>query len=424
MSAPSSGLPYWLLEYPSATETPVWTAVTSEPNPGAIIFASINAMRSDSVLMIGGATYGPNPKPSGIWILSSDLQWTTPNVSFPIPINSHTTVIINSTAYIFGGSNLDLGDCLSTLYSLNVGDSGIVGEVGNITQTSPWPPARFEHTAVVVSVDNTQVMAIYGGAIPSAIFGDLWIFNPLTKLWKQLYNVPTCGGAFPHQAPQLTSHSAVALSPRKMVIIGGQNCYNLNMGTTFVFDFVLNYWTELFPTMGPAPVNSMSCGLAKDGSILLFGGGQPLLKMTPGCPSPNQSSSFPDQACEPCETGKFLYARRCIRCDEGLSTAGPGKTSADDCSVCDDDYCEHGSCSVENLKPVCSCHIGYSGSRCNVSFLGLPTIYNSTKLFCADCTTSSFSQVFTFADWSLWSKDHPPFVPFADWQCHSFLPSS
>ena len=344
-----------------------WTAVTSAPNPGRLLQASINSISDSSVLVIGGYTYGPVPSASGVWILSSSLTWTRFPVALPNFLYSHTTVVIEGVAYVFGGATFS--GILNTLFTLKIVNDSAVGELANISVSGNWPQARFYHTAVAVSFQGAQSMAVYGGLnVNGNSIGDLWVFNTITQRWTELYNVQNCQEVLIGQPSCLSGHAAVALSPRKMAIIGGQLFDDSSTATTFVFDFKTLEWTEL-PTSGLGLVNSMSVGLMRGGSVLLFGGGQPLLQLTPGCPSPNYSTSFASETCRPCAAGSYLVSGNCVSCPEGFSTLNPGMTSKDSCiDVCDIDQCVHGSCSVVNGEPSCSCKIGYSGRRCEVGF--------------------------------------------------------
>ena len=357
-SVPSS--PFWLLD-------PVeekWTAVTASPHPGAISYASVTSLGSNSVMLLGGLLNLISP--SGIWILQGQT-WTNSSVQLNGALYAHTTVLINNTAYIFGGGNAETGVVFNTLYSLQVQNGSVVGPLQNIASTSSnWPVARFDHTAVVVTMNNSEVMAVYGGAQQDIYLGDLWVYNPKKSLWTELYNV-ACGAALAGQPPQLYNHAAVALSPRKMAIIGGMNCNSVNENAVYVYDFSIGNWSQLH-TIGLAAVESMSVGwVAETSTMLLFGGGQPLLQMQPACASPLvATSSFANSECIPCHIGTYYASWNCTPCPSGLSTRQIGATSVSDCNICESSYCSHGSCSVDSSGPNCRCDLGYEGRHCEV----------------------------------------------------------
>ena len=388
---------FWLFD-PVADE---WTAISATPNPGSVTYASVTSLGRGSVMLLGGIVN--QYMPSGIWVLEGQT-WV--NLSLSMALLAHTTVFLNNTAFIFGGVDLETQAVLNTLYSLEVQNGTVVGQLQNNTATGPvWPAARFGHTAVVVTMKNSEVMAVYGGVQKTVVLGDLWVFNPQTSRWAMLYSVE-CGATFAivGQPPPLFYHAAVTLSPRKMAIVGGTKCNSFSQNATFIFDFSSGYWSQL-PTTGLTAVSSMSIGwIAEESTLLLFGGGKPLLQMQPACKPPYVAKpSFATGLCElcpngtffsqgdcfscppgmtcgpgilrieeciPCAVGKYLSNGSCVDCPTGLSTSVPGAIDITGCAVCQVNKCNHGSCYVENMSLNCACDKGYFGNQCQVTSFG------------------------------------------------------
>ena len=390
-SVPSS--PFWLFDHVKKK----WTAIITSPNPGAVSYASVTSLNSNSVMLLGGLANDETS--SGVWVLKGQT-WVNSSVKLPVALYAHTTVVIDNAAYIFGGGNAENGMVLNTLHTLQVQNGSVVGQVKSIPQTgSSWPASRFSHTAVTVKMNDDEVMAVYGGAQQDMVLGDLWVYNPRTSQWTELYSVE-CGASHDEYPPQLYSHAAVALSSRKMAIVGGIKCNYLNEKATYVYDFSSRNWS-LLPTTDQAAVNSMSIGwITETSTILLFGGGQPLTWMQPACtpplvaapsfatgsceicpngtfssqgscsPCPPGTTSGPGMTsidgCIPCAVGKYLSHEQCVDCPPGLSTVTSGTRDIAGCIVCQNDDCTHGSCYVKNVSPTCICDRGYFGDHCQV----------------------------------------------------------
>ena len=369
--------PYFVVDL----DTGVWAPLKSQDETSQISYGALLAIAEETIVLIGGYfTLPQQQSPAGIWQFSR-TSWM-PIASSTLPfLYSHTAVIMDSEVYVFGGG-LYFGKDSNAVYRMTIftdplrntttllGNATLVTINTNISSSVLCE--RLGHTAVVVRYQGEQVMAIYGGMSDTARLGDLWVFNPRTRVWTMLYNAPLCVPTTAQgQAPQLAFHSAVAISTRKMIVIGGQTCSRSASNFSFVYDFELLEWSRL-EAQNLRPVQSMSCGLAANNTILLVGGGLPLTAITPGCVSPKVAADFTQDPCEYCPAGTFysvvsIYGDAVCKPCLGGTWSQPGATSQLQCNLCAPDLCAHGTCSIYADGPRCNCDLGYSGRSCDVS---------------------------------------------------------
>ena len=92
-----------------------------------------------------------------------------------------------------------------------------------------------------------------------------------------------------------------------------------------------------------------------------------------GCPLRLSSSDVSLVPCHICKVGFYaaVGSTECRKCPNGMTTRDERSSTMTNSIVCVTGYCGHGTCLVvsNTLKqiPVCTCHIGFTGSRCQDS---------------------------------------------------------
>jgi N-acetylneuraminic acid mutarotase len=127
------------------------------------------------------------------------------------------------------------------------------------------PSARSGHKMVYDSFNQKTIL--FGGY--NEIFGlrnDIWLYDSQSNQWTEV---------FPLVSPDSRQSHAMCYDPeyRKIIMFGGYRESVFNFDDTWVYDYSINLWTELHPTIRPSarygakmvydPINQR---------IILFGG--------------------------------------------------------------------------------------------------------------------------------------------------------
>lgn len=137
-----------------------------------------------------------------------------------------------------------------------------------LSPSGPAPEARGGH-AMVYDTYGQQVI-LFGGQTSQAGFNDTWVYDPVVESWTQLNPAG--------ELPPARAEHAMAFDPhtRKVVVFGGYAGGSTSLDDTWVYDLATNSWTEMsFDHTQPLPSarsrHAMVYDPANDRAVL-FGG--------------------------------------------------------------------------------------------------------------------------------------------------------
>lgn len=127
------------------------------------------------------------------------------------------------------------------------------------------PSARAGHKMVYDTYNQKTIL--FGGW--DEIFGlrnDIWIYDSQSIQWTEV---------FPLASPDIRQSHAMCYDPvyHKVIMFGGYSGSTYHFGDTWVYDYSINLWTELYPTNSPSA--RYGANMAYDHinqRIILFGG--------------------------------------------------------------------------------------------------------------------------------------------------------
>ncbi|MFX0065550.1 MAG: Kelch repeat-containing protein [Candidatus Hermodarchaeota archaeon] len=89
-----------------------------------------------------------------------------------------------------------------------------------------------------------QKVILFGGASTSGFKDDTWIFDYLSNQWTQVF--PNIKPPARHSHPLIYDSTT-----QKLILFGGYGLDDVLLNDTWVYDYTNNTWTELTPTLSP-----------------------------------------------------------------------------------------------------------------------------------------------------------------------------
>mgnify|MGYP001212993387 CR=1 FL=1 len=265
-----------------------------------------------------------------------------------------------------------------------------------VVTNGPAPPALM--AMAYTTLPDGSLFMFSGQQLGAASTADSWLYRPSGNSWAKL----VLGASA--QAPVPRVLSAATTLGQKIVLVGGLlGSSNPLVRYAILSDVWLGTlacnaacieWQALQPS--GAINDGWAAGalvvLPNTNQVALVGGARQKLDtrpstdsgiqlvsiplvFSPGCNAGQFSPSFTGSApCWPCPLGSYTTAANrataCQSCPNGTTTTITLATTIDNCNVCQDGVCDHGSCRVPadgTFAPECHCPIGWYGSRCEHS---------------------------------------------------------
>ena len=191
------------------------------------------------------------------------VEWTELKLSGPgLARSSHAVAVQQDTLYLFGGEQAAREPVSSALWRLDL--TAASASWTETPSTGPGPVPRFGHTMCQLAGKLWLFGGRSGLAIDELLLADLWVFDPVTAVWKE---VETKGSP-----PSPRSFHAMAALGTRLYIFGG--CPSGGRAADlFVFDTETAVWSELAVATGVEGRGGASL-VAEPGtnSLLLLGG--------------------------------------------------------------------------------------------------------------------------------------------------------
>lgn len=239
----------------------MWSGVTvfeGLPSPSGRFGTSFCQIGPDQFYLFGGTVYGTFFTDSwnfylnnGVWI--DVLADPTPPARYLL-----SGSMIGETIILFGGitgpASSDLWVWNSTTYLWM-----------NITQSSPWPPARCNHATVI----RQGAMFLFGGFDNLYVLGDCWKLDLNTYVWENL----NCNGG----PPPRQGHGLVLVDENSALLFGGAEVdwASLAYNDTWLWYFNSTEsnaaWVNI-SSVGPAPRYQFSMERFSNNQIVVYGG--------------------------------------------------------------------------------------------------------------------------------------------------------
>ena len=307
----------------------------------------------------------------------------------PPPLRiGYSLVAINYTRLIvFGGRTYTMHTIYNDVWIFSCRNQSWA----RVGATSTTPSPRYDHTSVVVD----SVMYVYGGSNNKSIlktktcFEELWTFHVDSNKWVLINAVnqgPNLTEIQPCKAYAASSKGQLWISVGCIITVTDE-CKHRPHIHIWTYIIYLNMWRRI--GVYQWGVDILAWPLEREalpilfwkGHLLMLGKSQlALFYMKLGCPTGFLSVDISREPCSICDVG--LYAEEgatiCRRCPDGTTTKLRGSANISECSECQVDYCHHGHCYITtfNSTPIstCDCDVGYTGSHCQYAtyyYIGL-----------------------------------------------------
>ncbi|KAI0267197.1 hypothetical protein BGY98DRAFT_1102239 [Russula aff. rugulosa BPL654] len=197
-------------------------------------------------------------------LMSKSRKWSRVVVNGPGPggRRSHTTTVVGSKLFVFGGFGVKTTNDMWTL-DLNCLKSQPSWESYEPTPGNEKPLLRWDH----VSVTTEDRIIIFGGyGSGQDYYNDTWSFDISTRKWTELQ----CTGSIP--SPR-GSHSAVLVDD-VMYVYGGSSRDEGITDDLYALQLSTQRWFK-FPNLGTSPCKRMYHTMASDGTRVFVLGGYP-----------------------------------------------------------------------------------------------------------------------------------------------------
>lgn len=324
-------------------------------------------------------TVPPPPGPFQLPGLGTELIATTwtrlcPDTKLPRRAQMSMMVFQRTQILVYGGSNgTDVAGCdyassVLPIFSINLLSCGVFD-----LQIGPQPPIRQAHVAGKVVVDGEPAMIIFGGYSGcNPIHSDVWYLFLRNMSW---YEVPT-----KNKVPGVYNAAAGVVNDVKFVIYGGFAPSNIQTYHINSFDVRTRRWTLIVASVPKSvvPFQVAGEGLSVIGTQMFTFGGSTTETLSNdihvinlACNPGTQAESFAD-VCTPCGLGQFSDCPGCPckNCPGASFSPRFGAYSATNCSVCEPNFCKHGTCSLTSDQlAICECQFGWRGATCDTHWL-------------------------------------------------------
>ncbi|CAG8551116.1 19010_t:CDS:10 [Rhizophagus irregularis] len=237
-----------------------------------------------NLFVFGGKLDNSNEKlDNDIYILDTDAKdmkfvWSKPSMSGSLPDGryGHTSTLIGTTVYIFGGQDYmnHLNDLISFdiknfklqkkknkfKLSLGKGHNNVLPSWSFIIPNNSPPPPRSGHVSCVYE----NKIYIFGGSDGDTYYNDTWCYDIQENVWTEL----SCIGYIPTPREY---HGATIVND-VMYIFGGRVKEGYELGDLCAFRISNLRWYK-FPNLGPSPSPrfGLTMTLSQD-KVYIFGG--------------------------------------------------------------------------------------------------------------------------------------------------------
>ncbi|KAI0280085.1 hypothetical protein BGY98DRAFT_1061034 [Russula aff. rugulosa BPL654] len=222
------------------------------------------ALIGSTLLICGGDTMHGDVAPNApLYLLNLESrEWSQVVVNGPGPggRRSHTTTVVGSKLFVFGGESG--GDATNDMWALDLNRLKLqpLWESYEPTPGNEKPLPRWDH----VSVTTEDRIIIFGGFSDRQDYNDTWSFDISTRKWTELQ----CTGSIP--SPR-GSHTAV-LVDGIMYVYGGFSTDKGIMDDLYALHLSTQRWFK-FPNLGTSPCNREGHTMASDGTRVFVLGG-------------------------------------------------------------------------------------------------------------------------------------------------------
>ena len=289
-------------------------------------------------------------------------------ISSPIPLREgYSVVTFNSSSALLFGGRCPCGVAFNDLWQFSLTHQ-VWRKVKMIESVGSAPSPRYGHAAAVIGVD----MFVFGGFNNSKTFStvELWRFNMISISWSLIVATNPSPPLDHSCSYTATSHTGMLWIAAKCISLATR--WNFK-GTFNLWMFVVHLRTWNFVAiqkMENTPLNYIFSPLDFWQGHLLSLEHSSLVYVKAGCPQGLGSINISRVPCDVCKVGFYsdVETNKCHKCPNGTTTKKERSTRQIDCKICATGYCPYGRCLVVSKRstqvPVCTCTIGFSGSRC------------------------------------------------------------
>ncbi|XP_031438228.1 leucine-zipper-like transcriptional regulator 1 homolog isoform X2 [Clupea harengus] len=177
-----------------------------------------------------------------LWLFDTEKEkwrYSQGQTGQPVPVNrkGHTTVVLGSAMYIYGGY-IDMRGASQEFWKYDF-DTGVWALLSGV-QAEQGPGPRYGHAATA----HPQGMYLYGGLSGLREQRDLWRWSQANHTWTY---IKTYSGP-----PRLVGHSMV-LYQNSLLLFGGCESHNCPLNDLWRLDLTAHRWEKVAAIKGSNP---------------------------------------------------------------------------------------------------------------------------------------------------------------------------
>jgi hypothetical protein len=236
-----------------------WEVISDKSSKYSCRYLSRSFIYKDEFYMMFGwmvDDYADAIDVTKISLKSEDKTWKTIFESVEMGKDGHSSTIVDSNVYIFGGYYTASKEKSNKLEVINLEKT--TSKVINENLLIPRP--RHSHSMHLI---NTRLY-VFGGKDSEMLYNEIWIFDPKTSLWESI----TAKGS----VPSARFFHAADSQGDAFIIWGGEDSTGLK-NDLFLFNSLTETWTELFTVSASKPSAAKgACLVFSSPMIYIYGG--------------------------------------------------------------------------------------------------------------------------------------------------------